>query len=144
MKIHVWLFLLKFCQFFHVEGTYSFVPRIKENGHVTVKENGVAKSVQVKKLFITLLIDGYCFRRKDSIKKNERLVGNQKILRFICKACEALGEFTYVRSLVTIGCSEDLDRYELLNEYDIPSADEHHCLLTGILLILLLFCSYIY
>ena len=128
--LYILIFLLQVWNASSNEDSYSFVPRVKENGKVRVKENGISKLVDVRRVFITLVVNGYSFRRKDNIRS--RVPGESKVIRFLCKNCESMGRLLYIRSIVQIGISEEDDKYELLNDSDLPSTNDHNCILDGV------------
>ena len=69
MKTSLIFLLLYISLKFAVGVNYTFVPRILENGHILVKSDGVAEYKSCRKVFVTLVVDGFTFRRKAFNKK---------------------------------------------------------------------------
>ena len=52
---------------------HTFLHRIKEDGYVTTKVNGSKVRIDKRKVFTSLIVSGYCFRRKDIFGKRSEI-----------------------------------------------------------------------
>ena len=64
----------------------AYVPDLS----ITVKRDGVKTSVTCKKVFVTLLDNGYTFRKKKTWGKRE--LGNFRA-QFVCTECDKMNVF---------------------------------------------------
>ena len=105
---------------------HAFMIRVKPDGSITKKIDGVNIKQTVKKVFVDLIIEGqYIFRRK-------RFVGNNRV-RFLCKSCEDMNKFVICYSEIVIHNADDPEEDEyILDESTVPLPSEHHCTPSGI------------
>ena len=58
------LFKLSYCLSIQLH-KHTFLHRVKEDGYVTSVVNDTKVKINKRKVFTSLVLDGYCFRRKD-------------------------------------------------------------------------------
>ena len=105
---------------------HCFIQRIKSDGTITKKINGMLVKECVKKVYIDLILEGqYIFRRK-------AILGNK--VRFCCKPCEALKPSKYVVCYGSVVVHDpqdpEFDEY-ILDESTVPSPSQHYCSPSG-------------
>ena len=125
MIIQVILILMFFENIASVD--HSFIMKIKEDGFLTQKINGIRTKVQVKKVYVDLILDSqFIFRRKRFANKAET-----KAL-FICKGCESLKRHVDCYANVIIHNHEDReeDEYRLIMD-SVPEPSRHFCSPSG-------------
>ena len=105
---------------------HAFMIRVKPDGSITKKIDGVNIKQTVKKVFVDLIIEGqYIFRRK-------RFVGNKRVC-FLCKSCEDMNKFVTCCSEIVIHNADNPEEDEyILDESTVPLPSEHHCTPSGI------------
>ena len=94
----------------------------------TVKRDGVKTSVTCKKVFVSLLDNGYTFRKKKTWGKRE--LGNFRA-QFVCTECDKMNVFlsAYCSVHVLNFDVEELDEYQVQS---LPDHDKHACHPSGI------------
>ena len=99
-----------------------------QEGKKTVRYDGVKTSITCKKVFVSLLDNGYTFRKKKTLGKRE--LGNFRA-QFVCTECDKIDVFlsAYCSVHVLDFDLEELDEYQV---QALPAPEQHACQPSGI------------
>ena len=106
---------------------HSFYTKVKEDGSVTRKINGIKTKLQVKKVWVDLMLHSqFIFRRKRFVNKYET-----KAL-FVCKSCEELKRHVdcYANIIIHNPDDREEDEYRLILN-TVPDPSSHFCSPSG-------------
>ena len=112
---------------FAISNGWEIVKKVQE-GKKTVKHDGVKTSITCKKVFVSLLDNGYTFRKKKTWGKRE--LGSFRA-QFVCTECDKMDVFlsAYCSVNVLDFDEEELDEYQVQT---LPTPDQHACQPSGI------------